>query len=250
MVESVSDGRSVAEHFGRAAPDYNVHALIQKRIATDLAARLSSQGTAKTGLEIGCGTGLLSEHLLARFRETHWIFSDVALPMLIQSQRKLGAKHHFVCCDAEYFQSQIQFDLICSSLCFQWFRTPVRTLKLLHQQLRPGGSMIYSTLGPRTFYQWHDVLNSLNLPTSTLDFRSSEEICAEAGLTAQIENVLYEWKVKSAREFLLGLRAIGASVPKEGAISLHASDLRRAMQEFDRRHSHVCYDVQFVRIDK
>ena len=61
---------AIAQSFGARAASYEEHADLQRTVAKRLA-RLLPPLAAPRVLELGCGTGLFSRHLLARYPTGH-----------------------------------------------------------------------------------------------------------------------------------------------------------------------------------
>ena len=70
-----SSPEAIAASFGAAAHTYDDYALVQEQCARQLVAFLNDKGMEKLPpapiLEIGCGTGFLSEQLLGSYGDRH-----------------------------------------------------------------------------------------------------------------------------------------------------------------------------------
>lgn len=73
--------KHVIAGFNRGAPTYAEAAHLQARVAERLAEKLLGI-SAETILEIGCGTGLLTEHLLKLFPRSDFLLTDISSSML------------------------------------------------------------------------------------------------------------------------------------------------------------------------
>ena len=73
-------------------------------------------------LEIGCGTGLLTQALRQQLNAAEWIATDLSAGMLESCRSRVeGQGVRLVCMDGERLALRGEFDLICSSLAMQWF---------------------------------------------------------------------------------------------------------------------------------
>src|SRR4029079_19075136 len=90
-----SRSAAVAQSFGARAETYDEHADLQRGVAGRLA-RLLPQLDAPRILELGCGTGLFSRHLLARYPDGRFLFTDLAPSMVEQCRTNLrgAARNH------------------------------------------------------------------------------------------------------------------------------------------------------------
>ena len=66
----------IAASFGARAESYERHAGLQRAVADKLA-RLLPELNSPHVLELGCGTGLFSRHLIARYPEGRFVLTDV-----------------------------------------------------------------------------------------------------------------------------------------------------------------------------
>ena len=67
---------AIAQSFGARAASYEENADLQRTVAKRLACLLP-QLAAPRVLELGCGTGLFSRHLLARYPDGAFVFTDL-----------------------------------------------------------------------------------------------------------------------------------------------------------------------------
>lgn len=144
----------VAAAFDRAARDYDALAEFQGTVADRLLERLDYMRLAPgTILDLGAGTGRAARALAKKYPGAHIIESDLALGML-RNARGLARwfrRRRTVCADAELLPfADASIDLVFSSLMLQWCNDPAIVFAELQRVLRPGGLLIFSTLGPDT----------------------------------------------------------------------------------------------------
>ena len=80
----------IAARFDARARSYERHAGLQRAVADQLA-RLLPERKSPRVLELGCGTGLFSRHLLARYPEGRFVLTDAAPAMIAECRRNLAA---------------------------------------------------------------------------------------------------------------------------------------------------------------
>ena len=109
----------IAARFGARAESYELHAGLQRAVADKLA-RLLPQLDRPRVLELGCGTGLFSRHLIQRYPSGSFVLTDVAPAMIAQCRRNLtptGNAHvSFEVMDAGEAGGHAGLDLIVSSM--------------------------------------------------------------------------------------------------------------------------------------
>ncbi|MCF6218181.1 MAG: malonyl-ACP O-methyltransferase BioC [Gammaproteobacteria bacterium] len=147
----------IRHSFDKAAPRYDEVAILQREVASRLLERLDLIKLAPQQiLDLGCGTGHNSQHLDKRYKRAQVISLDLA-PNMIKQARKHKSwfnKQCFICGDAEALPlMDNSVDLIFSSLTIQWCHDLDSVFKECFRILRPGGLLMFSTLGPDTLHE-------------------------------------------------------------------------------------------------
>ena len=159
----------IAETFSRQAETYHQKAELQRVVAERLFQHIQyREGGLPEGplLEIGCGTGFLSEHLAQHFSRALTL-TDIAPGMLERCRHTMEgspADLQYEVLDGEALTAEKRYALIASSLTFQWFHEFEATVKRLLHALKPGGVLAFSTLLPTSFPEWKKVAEQLGLP--------------------------------------------------------------------------------------
>ncbi len=230
----------IAERFNRRASVYNEIAGLQYQIARRLADFLprpkSIPEMPTTILELGCGTGFLTGHLLKKYPGSNLWITDIAKTMVQYCQAKYSDNPfvRFAQLDGEYLQplcyvdAQIKmpstFDLILSSMVMQWFEDPGEALRRQMDYLNKNGRIYFATLGNESFHEWRKILTSLNLPAGTIRVGTLPGILAQETIS---KNFGSGWN------FLQHLKAIGARTPSLGYQPISTGELKRALTLFD-----------------
>lgn len=159
------DRLAVRRHFNRAAASYDAAAVIQREVAVRLAERLPLMKlTPQRVLDMGCGTGFLSQHLRAAYPQAQLLALDMATAMLEQTRQTLGLTRsawlrwlpvrtdtHLLAADAYAMPlREGVLDMLASSLMLQWCDEPDAVLRECRRVLRPDGLLFFATLGPDT----------------------------------------------------------------------------------------------------
>lgn len=226
-----------------AAPDYDGHARVQREVAEALAARIATLDLPESPrvLEIGCGTGFLTEALGNVGIGGDWLVTDLAPEMLERCRARLGdsAHRHFAVLDGEYGAPEGgPFDLICSSLAVQWFDDAPAALAGMARWLAPGGHLIVTTLGPGSFAEWRAAHVAEGLSAGTPAFAPVEAF-QECAVTVQNHVERHE----DPMAFLRGLKAIGAQAADADHRPLTPGQLRRTLGRFAQSGCEVTYEV-------
>jgi len=232
-----------------AAQDYDAHARVQRRVATALAERIAALRLPANPrvLEIGCGTGFLTEALAERVGGGAWLVTDLSPAMLDRARHRLGARDgwRYAALDGEYGTPEGRFDLIVSSMTMQWFDDlPAAAARMLGW-LVPGGTLAFTTLAAGTFAEWRAAHAAEGLEPGTPTFPAATPLAAILP-GHQIAPHVIERLVEhhdSARDFLLSLKAIGAGTAGRHHAPLPAGTLRRVMARFEAAGAQATYEV-------
>ncbi|MEC3911768.1 methyltransferase domain-containing protein [Sphingobium sp. CR2-8] len=245
----------ISDAFGAAAAHYDGHAGPQRLAATlvaDLAYRQKPDGIAHI-LEIGCGTGFLTRDIQGRWPGVDLMATDISPGMLEQAASNGRVAGRFMTMDGEAppFEGP-WFDLILSSLAFQWFDDLGGAIARLAELLRPGGSLIFSTMGQGSFARWRAAHAECGLVAGVPDYPSLDALRAMLGGhdDAFAFDETYPLACKGARGLIAHLKGIGAVVPQEGRKPLGPGDLRRVMTAFEAEGGTDSYQVLFARITR
>jgi malonyl-CoA O-methyltransferase len=226
--------RRIRDRFAAGAGRYDSAGELQWRVAEMLAERLTAGLTRMPQriLEIGCGTGFLSARLADNFPTAALTFSDIAPAMLERCRARLGDRHDYLVIDGEAPVSVSGgFDLIVSSLAFQWFSDLSAALTNLAALLAPGGNLVFATLGEHTFWEWRQAHAKLGFPCGTPDYPSLADFPWPPLDWKCVEEMLSQ-TYADGFDFVTSLKSLGASEPKEGYRPLAPGPFRQILAEF------------------
>jgi malonyl-CoA O-methyltransferase len=192
----------IRQNFSRAVSTYAQFGKTQQKIAADFAEKLSHLPPPSSILEIGCGTGFLSRHLLQY--PCPLILGDLSHAMLTSLSLPQGLPIVF---DGECLPFKTQFDWIVSSLVVQWFDKPWETLPRLQKQ---SNTLAFTTLGDHSFQEWKDFCQRHGLEDRTRPFPSAANLKTTLGPTAQIQESYYSEHHPNWLNFWRGIHKIGA----------------------------------------
>ncbi|MDQ2696375.1 MAG: malonyl-ACP O-methyltransferase BioC [Pseudomonadota bacterium] len=148
------DKDQVRHAFHRAAPRYDEAAVLQREVGNRMLERLELiRIDPQMIVDVGCGTGVATAALLKRYRRARVIGLDIAPAMLPIARRRAPWLRtlHCVCADAEALPlADASCDMIFSNLTLQWCADLDRVFRECRRALKPGGLLLFSTLGPDT----------------------------------------------------------------------------------------------------
>ncbi len=221
----------VRRAFDRAAQSYDGAAQLQREVATRLALRLDellATGTEAPALilDVGSGTGYGETLLRSRLPAAGVVELDIAPAMLkVARERRDGAglSCHGLCADLERLPlREASVHLVWSSLALQWATDLALTLADLYRCLAPGGTLLFSTLGPGTLAELSAAFAPVDGYRHVNRFTPAEEIrqgLARAGFVdIGIEEECLVMEHEDVAAVLRGLKAIGARTVLEQGV--------------------------------
>lgn len=254
----------VSKSFSKAAKNYDLHAHVQKQSACDLWSLLTDENKKNLPvgeiLEIGCGTGFLTEDLIKQFANYPITISDLAPGMLQFCQKKLfhRLKNHkqkitFSILDGESIDKQ-SYSLIVSAMTFQWFKNFSISIKKLITSLKPGGILLFSFLEDKSFSQWKRVAQYCNLPFTRNPLPSLQqinEVIESFDFPIKIEEKTYSIAYNSPHNFFHELKMLGTH-RCSSSTSLNMKEWRILLEQWKKQFHKIeaSYNIVYVKLVK
>lgn len=235
----------IATRFGQAAPAYHVQAKLQQASAAQLVTLLLKyRDSLPAGpvLEIGCGTGFISQLLLEQLASRRLEVTDLSMEMLQFCQSNLtipaDASIAFTQLDAERIQESSQkYAVIIGGFVSQWFQKPERTILDLTNHLHPGGILALSFPTCQSFPEWRQICQQLHLPYTANPLPDPIWLADRLASCPQLqilETITVEQRTRhsGAASFFRDLKTIGASTAQQ---RLSPQQMRRLIQTWDEQ---------------
>lgn len=217
----VIDKHAVAVSFSRAADSYDRVANIQRWVVAELLARGQAMGSAQQVLDIGCGTGFLTQKVIKQLNPKTVIGIDIAEGMAKSTHTKLQQVATVklkasVCGDAEALPFKAgSFDLLVSSFALQWCPDLTRTFAEIHRVLAPGARAYFALPIGQTLHELKTCWRQVDPDTSHVnEFYQQQELVAAA---QQLDFKQVNIEVQEQQEFYPDLRAITNALKAMGA---------------------------------
>lgn len=237
----------IIANFDARAPQYEGAAVIQKQIAARLANHVREQAEPVEGmriLEIGCGSGFLTRHLVEIFPEAEIFITDAAPQMVEMCRDQIGeaTNRHFMVMDGEEPDAQGGFNLIVSAMAVQWFDEPLHGLGMLQNLLKPEGGLYYTTLQQGYFDLWREACREIGRGHGLLDLPEWPGV---------FEQFDFEQDVKNCFEFLKSIKNIGAHEPNTAYTPFSISEIRKCCDYVDNRNSNeMVWPIIFAKLGR
>lgn len=227
----------VLRSFSDADKTYDASGILQAFVAERLAERVLHGQPSSLGnvLEIGCGTGFLSRHLVDS--ADFYALTDLSLPLLTQARGKVPHAHVTpLVVDGEKLCFTASFDLIVSNLALHWFQDPKAALNQWVASLKPGGVLYVTLFGNNSFHEWRTAHHLAEAPCGLLDFASFGQLKDWLPLTGH-RSVEEEWvtvPVDKALTLLRTWKSTGSHLSHPGHKPLPSPTLKKVMRLFDQ----------------
>ena len=145
----------IKRRFTKSLGTYHQKALTQRHIANRVAQMAFDSLPEQSDriFEIGYGTGLLTEELIARFEVKKLFLNDLVeyFPINIKqliSEKNVVPSIDFVIGDVEKIDFPEDLNAVISSSTVQWLDDKLNFIKKSHTALKPNGMLIFNTFGP------------------------------------------------------------------------------------------------------
>jgi malonyl-CoA O-methyltransferase len=237
----------VSRRFSRAAQTYEQGAALHRHVAARLAGMMPDPETVGPGriLEVGCGTGVLSEKIRQRFPDASLCLLDAAPAMIDCVRERWGDSPgvETVVADVMEYRAVRPFDWIFSSSALHWMVPLTDAFTSLKANLAPGGGICAALMLSGTLGELHTLRRQVapgKVPSASLP--DTNEVCAALSASgfevSTLEEEVIRTRYHSADDFLQTLHAQGLT---GGAVSRSAVPLSRAELTQLRREYEVAF---------
>ena len=195
----------IKKRFARSLKTYNEHAVVQKKMAETLISMLERKKYSKI-LEIGCGTGILTELAAKNLHFDSYTACDVVAECE-KYIKNINPDIVFLPESAEYMAKESElYDLILANAVFQWLDDFEVVIKQLIQKLTPGGTLVFSTFGIKNFQEIYQVSGK------SLKYYSLEELAILLkGFNYIMDEEVIILNFKTAKDVLKHMKKTGVN---------------------------------------
>jgi malonyl-ACP O-methyltransferase BioC len=227
---------AIINRFAKAVNTYEAQASAQRTAAERLTALLGHHlhTLAPRVLEIGCGTGLLTRQIIARFAPSEMVLNDICPEMEICFTNV--PRTTFLPGDAQTLPWPGQFDVIVSSSAVQWFDDLSAFAKRCAAALPKNGILAVSGFGPATLTEVRQLTGyGLTYPT----FEAFTAAFESAFLPLAAEPLSCIMQLESGWEVLRHLKETGVTATGAAREQLWTRrQLAQFVADYNRRFPH------------
>ena len=206
----------ILKSFDAKSSSYDEHSFVQKEVSERMIKRLKFLKSKPLNiLDIGCGTGYLSNLISQYLPNSNIVCMDFSYEMVSQCKNK-NIKLEPLVADAEYMPFKTStFDLVISSFTLHWCQQIDKIFSDIFRILKNDGNFMFTTVGPDTLKELRDaykLIDNYEHINTFDDMHTYGDILLSSGFhdpVMDIERLIIEYK--NFNEVLQSLRKTGAS---------------------------------------
>lgn len=227
------DRALITTRFSNALRSYDEAATPQLRIIDQLCEMLQASAlqTPQRVMEIGCGTGLLTQQLASLYPETELTLIDLVPEAEGCVRSKLPEQQiTFHAGDAEAMQWGKGYQLVASSSCIQWWHKPLAFVPKALEALTEGGWMALATFLPQNLSELQTILpQALHYPAA-----KAYEWSLEPFRHKEMRELTYTLRFPSLMMLLRHLKATGTNAFTHSVAGIWTPQRIREMEQLMR----------------
>ena len=198
----------IKKQFEKSMEKYNENAIVQKLTAQKLVKNLTKiKNNFGNILELGSGTGLLTEELTKSIAYTNYFANDLT-PKSKKYLSQIIPEFNFICGNAQKINTSVKMDLIASNAMFQWFSNLEKISAHLSNMLNKEGLLAFSTFSGNNYREIKE------LSGISLDYKSVDELKSIFSKDFEIlytEEINYTMNFSNPLELLAHMKNTGVN---------------------------------------
>ena len=196
----------IKTRFAKKLDSYNEHAKIQKFMSEKLI-KFLDQSAFDSVLELGCGTGFLTEQASQTIKYSAYTAIDI-VPECQNYISRIDSKIEFLAEDIETFikNNTKTYDLIISNASLQWVENLKEFTKVLLTKLNKSGILLFTTFGKQNF---HEISRISGKSLSYININELEDELKDFSVIT--EEDIHVLKFNSPKEILRHMQLTGVN---------------------------------------
>ena len=220
-MSSLPSVAQVAKAFSQAAQHYDAVAGLQRQAADHLLERVADKLVGEV-MDLGCGTGYLTQQLLTQVEVKRVLGVDVAPGMIDWCRQHISDERcDWLLADAQALPLATQsVDQVVSSLAIQWCVDQQALFGHVSRVLRPHGGFYATSLGPRTLVELRWAWQQVDTFQHVNDFVPQEQLATAMQPffgEVQVQSHTISLQFDTVTDILRSLKQLGASNHNAGA---------------------------------
>ena len=254
----------IAHNFSKGVINYLSHSQVQKQCAEKLLKLSQNYAESIPNgsiLEIGCGTGFVTQGLIKQFPNHFLDIIDISPEMLkycannLQIPEQQKALIQFRQIDGENIQPEKnKYSAIISSFTVQWFEDIVNSLNDVISTLKPQGVLLIAFPNDQSFPEWKRMCDDLSLPFTRNQLPHSAELIQQLSIPPHKIHIFEERitiNYNNAADFFRSLKIIGAGCNLKQE-KLSVAQMKELIDYWNNqcypKNIEITYDVTFLGI--
>lgn len=141
----MNSSEQIKKHFNKASKTYDEHCGLQQAIGDHLIALIGQHhsSTAKI-IDLGCGTGIVTQKLAAAFPHQVFHAIDIAQELLVKANERLPQAKVYESNFDDLHLTNSEFDLVFSNMALQWSADLSSTFRFIKNKLSADGTLAFS----------------------------------------------------------------------------------------------------------
>ncbi len=218
----------VKKAFNQAADQYDASCALQLNTGLTLIDLLKNYCTNSTNiLDAGCGTGIITKELAARFQYKTFYAIDIADQLLAHAKEKLNPFNiHVELADYNDLPN-VLFDMIYANLSLHWSDNFGKTLVSMHSKLNENGMLAFSMPLLGTF---EEIKNDCSINTFH-ELMQIEKHILDAGFNIihmKTQEIIFAFD--NALKALRSIKSVGADYVAEKNRNISFKKMRKFIQ--------------------
>lgn len=150
--------RTIRSRFSAASSTYDRHSHVQEQVADRVIELMKKLRPVDRVLELGCGTGRLTQKVCSRFENASITAVDLSQTMIDQAKINLGGcdRVEWVASDVCDYQTESPFPLVVSSSSLHWVTPIDLAFESIDRAVQPGGQIVVAIMLRETLGELHD----------------------------------------------------------------------------------------------
>ena len=149
----MSDKTILKQRFKKSLATYSDNAIVQKQMAQKLL-NILPQKQYNNILELGCGSGVLTNLALNKFKYNSYLAGDIV------EECAQYIRADFFVCDIDNINLNQKYDLIISNAALQWSEDLDKTVNVLMQSLTDDGILAFTIFGSKNMHEIKNIFNT------------------------------------------------------------------------------------------
>lgn len=205
--------------FEQIANRYDRHAVLENEVGQRLSERLVFQRIEPRSIvDLGCGTGTLAARLKRQYRPAEVLGIDISAAMCRRTRHRSTWRRplRVVCADLCALPLAAgSVDLLISNLALPWCTDFAAIFAGFRRVLRPGGLLLFSSLGPASMREWRSLdewPGVLHPDAGFVDMHELGDVLVAAGFAEPVmDSEIVTLSYRNLDDLIDDLDATGAS---------------------------------------